>query len=105
MKTECKSMSEAILEFLRKEHCGKRNAVKAVDLQVRFGVTPRQIRDIVSSLRLDGEPICSDNSGYYYPATASEIQKTQALLRAQAAAMLDAAKAMEKPFNDFAAIT
>jgi hypothetical protein len=45
-------------------------------LEPRFGVSGREIRDIVNELRCGGHPICSDDSGYWYAANESELTAT-----------------------------
>ena len=48
-KNEIMSISEAIIDYLQREHCGKALAVKATELQRRFGVTPRQLRFVLTA--------------------------------------------------------
>ena len=73
-KNEIMSISEAIIDYLQREHCGKALAVKATELQRRFGVTPRQLRTIA---------------------------RTRAMIRAQAMSMLNAARGLDKAFEAF----
>lgn len=104
-KNEIVSISEAIREFLQPEHVGKGRAIKAVELYSHFGTTPRQLRVIVSALRSEGEPICSDGSGYYYAASAEEIAKTRMLIRAHAASTMRAAKGLDKALKRFTVVS
>lgn len=100
-KNEIMSISEAIIDYLQREHCGKALAVKATELQRRFGVTPRQLRTIVSSARCEIIPICSDGNGYYFAESAEEIARTRAMIRAQAISMLNAARGLDKAYEAF----
>ena len=55
---------KAICEYLRKNHIGKGNAIHSKKLEKLFMLDGRNIRRKISSLRQDGFPICSDESGY-----------------------------------------
>lgn len=71
---------KAICEYLRKDHTGRERAVHSKELQIIFKLDGRSIRRIISSLRQDGHPICSDESGYYYADNQQEINNTVARL-------------------------
>jgi hypothetical protein len=66
----------AICEYLRENHVGKGNAIHSKELEALFVLNGRNIRRKVSSLRQDGFPICSDESGYYYADSQKEINNT-----------------------------
>jgi hypothetical protein len=66
----------AICEYLRENHVGKDNAIHSKELEALFVLNGRNIRRKVSSLRQDGFPICSDESGYYYADSQKEINNT-----------------------------
>ena len=66
----------AICEFLRKHHTGKSRAVYSRELQRLFYIDGRNLRRKISSLRQDGYPICSDETGYYYADNHCEINNT-----------------------------
>jgi biotin operon repressor len=66
----------AICEYLRNHHVGKDNAIHSKELETLFALSGRNIRRKVSSLRQDGFPICSDESGYYYADSQKEINNT-----------------------------
>ena len=34
-----------------------------------FRISGTELRKLVHNLRVDGAPICSDRTGYFYPAT------------------------------------
>ena len=66
----------AICEYLRKHHTGKSKAVYSRELQRLFCIDGRNLRRKISSLRRDGFPICSDETGYYYADNQKEINAT-----------------------------
>lgn len=67
---------KAICKLLQIYHVGKENAVHSKVLERKLGLNGRTIRRIISSLRQEGFPICSDESGYYFADTQQEINKT-----------------------------
>ena len=67
---------KAICEYLRKNHVGKEKAIHSKELEKLFMLDGRNIRRKISSLRQDGFPICSDESGYYYADNQKEINNT-----------------------------
>lgn len=66
----------AICEYLKKHHTGKAKAVFSHELERLFSLDGRTLRRKISSLRRDGFPICSDETGYYYAETQEEINNT-----------------------------
>ena len=66
----------AICNCLKKYHTGKDNAVYSRELERLFSLDGRTLRRKISSLRQDGHPICSDESGYYYAENQREINAT-----------------------------
>ena len=67
---------DAILEYLKKYHCGRRNAVHSKELQEIFKLDDRAVRRKISALRQEGHPICSGDMGYYYAESQKEINST-----------------------------
>lgn len=65
-------------EYLQTYALGKANSIKAQNLS-SFG-NKRDIRHLVNSLRLQGIPICSGQSGYYYAETLDELESTKSFL-------------------------
>ena len=55
-------------------------------------VNERQIRDLISTLRIDGELIGSDNEGYYIPASTEELVRYYRTQRARAITTLRSLK-------------
>ena len=66
----------AICMYLKNNHTGKSRAIHSRDLQRLFSIDGRNLRRTISSLRQDGYPICSDESGYYYADNQKEINQT-----------------------------
>ena len=71
-----KDKKAAILECLKKNHTGKKNAVHSAELQRLFSLDDRAIRRKVSALRKEGYPICSGDMGYYYAESQKDINST-----------------------------
>ena len=67
---------DAICDYLKKNHTGASKAVHSDTLEQLFSCTGRSLRRYVSSLRQDGYPICSDETGYYYADNQQEINDT-----------------------------
>ena len=66
----------AICSYLKKYHTGRDNAVYSRELERLFSLDGRTLRRKISSLRQDGHPICSDETGYYYAGNQREINAT-----------------------------
>ena len=71
-----KDKKSAILECLKKNHTGKRNAVHSAELERMFSLDDRAVRRKISALRKEGYPICSGDVGYYYAENQKEINST-----------------------------
>ena len=67
---------KAICEYLRRNHMGKDKAIHSKELEELFLLDGRTVRRKISSLRQDGFPICSDETGYYYVDSQNEINHT-----------------------------
>jgi biotin operon repressor len=66
----------AICEYLRQNHVGAEKAVCSRELEQLFSLDGRTLRRKINSLRQDGFPICSGQTGYYYAANQNEINGT-----------------------------
>lgn len=66
-------MEHDFLIFMKQYHTGKEKAVSSAYLQSRFCISSRTVRKLVNQLRNDGNPICSDDNGYYYAAHRKEL--------------------------------
>ena len=69
-----------LLISVLKRHVGEENAVTANQLRALGFGNARSIRFLVHRARRAGEPICSGNSGYYYPKNEQEKKQCKARL-------------------------
>lgn len=69
-------ITDVLLEHLKNNHIGKRNAASSKTLEAIFNVNGRGIRRYINLLRIDGFPVCSDEAGYYYAASKKELGNT-----------------------------
>lgn len=66
-------------------HVGRANGVQVQHLADALGVTDRQVRELVSTLRMAGHHVCGHpRDGYYIAATAAELDETCRFLRNRA---------------------
>lgn len=72
-----------IVEYLKEFHTSEGKAVKARELCVLFNVHEKQLRNIVSDLRQNGEAICSSTYGYWYSRDPDDISTTLSRLVGQ----------------------
>ena len=77
------STAHQMLEYLRDHHRTEGEAVKNRDLRSLFNLTDKQVRNVVSQLRQEGEPVCSSSYGYWYSTDPEDIEKTLHRLEAQ----------------------
>ena len=63
-----------LLNYLKQYHYGCGRAVSSGVLEAALCTTGREIRAAVNALRSQGEPVCSDENGYYYAASGCEVQ-------------------------------
>ena len=76
--------------YLKEFHKGEENAIFSKDLEAIYDMSGRDIRRIISALRKDGVPICSDyHKGYYYAEKPSEVTGTLKGLEEHIAGMTD----------------
>ena len=78
-------MSKAyeLLEYIKYYHKEESEAVKSRELRSLFNLTDKQVRNVVSQLRQNGEPVCSSSAGYWYSTDPADIEKTLHRLEAQ----------------------
>lgn len=69
-------ITEKFQVYLKRHHTGEGKAVQSRCLENRFHVSGRNVRNIVNTLRCDGNPICSDENGYYYAANKKEVMRS-----------------------------
>ena len=70
------AINEALAEYLALYHKGEANAVTSRELECSFQMRGSELRREINTLRGDGIPICSFEGGYYYAATAEELERT-----------------------------
>lgn len=61
-----------------------------------FNLHSKQVRNIVSDLRQDGEPICSSNYGYWYSKEPDDLDRTIKRLSEQVKNMSRAIEGLQK---------
>lgn len=77
--------TSADLLQLLSDHVGSENGLPAKMLGVILGITERQVRELVSALRLEGVAVCgTPQTGYYIAANAAELDETCQFLRNRA---------------------
>lgn len=100
MKIETKKHAPVVYlvyDFM-KDYVGESNAIKAKDLSAHFGVSERELRDIISEIRESPvlqRVIGSNNKGYFV-CRESEFERTNNRLKAAAFSLLKVAYANEK---------
>ena len=66
-------------------HVGADKGIGAKAIAAQLGCNKRQVRDLVTALRLDGSAICGHPStGYFVAETPQEIERTCRFLRDRA---------------------
>ena len=83
-------MEHNFLIYMKEYHTGKEKAVPSAYLQNRFYISSRAVRKLINQLRNDGNPICSDDNGYYY---ASDRKELHASIRQMTSRIREIAKA------------
>ena len=68
-------VTESMALILSALQTGESNAVNAKTLCRLCNIDDRTVRAIIEKLRRSGKVICSGNQGYYYPGTASELER------------------------------
>ena len=106
MKRTKQQLKEYILYDLKNHKglmtaSGERMTFKMKELAVRWDTTTRAIREAINSLRVDdNQPICGDNSGYYFPVYKSDWDHTSNRLKAQAKSLFEAAAGGDKYYEE-----
>ena len=84
------AINEALAEYLALYHKGEVNAVTSRELECSF-----QMRGS------DGIPICSFKGGYYYAATAEELERTIRQLRSRIKKIAFAERGLSSALPDY----
>ena len=77
------SLGADIVEYLAGYHSTEDTAIKARELRALFNLQDKQLRNVISVLRQNGEPICSSSNGYWYSQEPEDISKTIRRMEAQ----------------------
>lgn len=85
-----KDIKSLMLEYLSAGHCGQENAVTSKELERLFDLKGSEIRQIINTLRCQGNPICSDSTGYYYAETEMEVRYSISHLNSRAMKIIKA---------------
>lgn len=89
-KDQMEYVRSAILIDLILNHRGEDNAVHSRELERRFGISGRKLREQIRILRTEeGNPVCSSCRGYYYPVSQAEIIKVLMRLKSSSASYDD----------------
>jgi len=83
-------MQNPVLFHLQTLHRGRSNAISSKKLEAIFGIKGSELRQIVNELRSEGNPICSGDTGYYYAANETELNRTIAQLSSRANSITNA---------------
>lgn len=92
---------KTLLSYLKKHHNGADKAASSGVLEAAFAVTGREIRTAVNALRTGGEPICSDETGYYYAATEQELRHSILQLESRIGQIERAKRGLEKALSTY----
>lgn len=100
MKIETKKHSPVVYlvyDFM-KDYVGESNAIKAKDLSAHFGVSERELREIISEIRNSPvlEKIIGSSAKGYYICRDEEFESTNNRLKSAAFSLLKVAYANEK---------
>ena len=81
---------------------GRAAALRKVDIARRLGIPTRQVEAEIQQLRLNGEPIVSDDHGYWL-GTPEEVRVCADRLRRRAGHQLVTSRAMRRTASRMAA--
>lgn len=85
-----------IAEYLKTYHKGAQSVISSRELEATFHIRGPDLRRLINSLRGDGIPICSSDSGYYYAGTEEELQRTIRQLRSRIKKIAHAERGLTK---------
>ena len=82
------------------QNADEEKPIKASSLAIMWKTTARGVRDVVMSLRIAGEPICSNDNGYWYATEVKQMEETVRRIRAHALKELKAMSKMAKVLRE-----
>jgi len=88
-------IEKQILSYLKKNRPQK---FYSFELEESFGISGGAIRNAVNTLRKNGEPICSDRTGYWYSESPKEIKSTIENLNNRKSAINNAIDGLETAY-------
>jgi biotin operon repressor len=92
---------EKVLNYLKMNHTGEEKAVQSRWLGKKLHISNRTIRNVVNTLRCEGNPICSDENGYYYAANRKEILRSIGQLNSRIGKIAKAKQGLKKALSLF----
>lgn len=95
-------INKTFAEYLELHHKGEANAVTSRELECSFQMRGSELRREINALRGDGIPICSFEGGYYYAATAEELERTIRQLHSRIKRIAFAERGLSSAFPDYA---
>lgn len=87
---------ETLLDYLPE---GQLHPITQKELYYCTGYEPRYIRKIVQSLRDDGVPVCSTDTGYFRAEVSWEMKETIKRLKNHRDTLNDTIEALEQTYN------
>ena len=96
-----RAKEQELLRYLQKHCLGQRNAMGGEKLMKVFRISGTELRKLIHNLRVDGAPICSDRTGYFYPANAWEVIATIGHLRRMRDGVEKAIRSLERATGAF----
>lgn len=94
-------MEHNFLIYMKEHHAGKEKAVSSAYLQSRFSISSRTVRKLVNQLRNEGNPICSDENGYYYATDQKELLNSIHQMRSRIIEIAKAKNGLVKALRHF----
>lgn len=76
-----KVKEKELMEYLKRCCLGQESAISSKRLRKMFHIREADLRKMIHNLRVEGIPICSDRTGYFFPANAWEVIATIGHLR------------------------
>ena len=96
-----RAKEKELLHYLKKHCPGRENAISGKQLKKMFRVREAELRKMVHNLRVEGIPVCSDRTGYFFPANAWEVIATIGHLRRMSDGMEQSIRGLERATGAF----